>query len=111
MSKELTEQWRNETLERDFYYIVSRSNDMYFCALIDYKTEKHWVKEVLAKVPTYEQFVELTEKVDSLESRLKDAEEALKDFCDDCTLPKCWGCDEDCVGWKALHYFERYGKR
>ena len=23
--------------------------------------------------------------------------------------PKCSGCDEDCAGWKAKEYLERYG--
>lgn len=46
-----------------------------------------------------------------LEQQLKEAEEALKDFCDDCTLLKCGCCDEDCAGWKARQYLERYGIR
>ena len=53
--------------------------------------------------------IELLKKVEQLERRLKDAEEALKDFCEDCTLSKCGGCDEDCAGWKAKEYLERYG--
>ena len=82
MSKELTEEWRNGTLDRGFYYIVSRSNETYLCALIDYKTEKHWVKQVLAPVPTYDQFVELTEKVEGLEKQLNEANDVLKQIAD-----------------------------
>ena len=51
----------------------------------------------------------LFRETERLEKQLKEAEEALKDFCEDCTLSKCGGCDEDCAGWKAKEYLERYG--
>lgn len=69
MSKELTEQWKNGTLEDGDYY-VRREDD----TIIDYYFNDHWewieheqvIKEVLAPVPTYDQFVEITEKVEQL---------------------------------------------
>lgn len=117
MTKTLTKQWRNGTLEQRYYYVKYFLNGQKPFVEIELKNfllDLVKVKdsdkiEVLAPVPDYNQFVELTEKVKKLESRMKDAEEALKDFCDDCTLPKCCGCDEDCAGWKAKEYFERYG--
>lgn len=132
MSKELTEQWRNGTLEDGFYY-VKENNEVFISPC-----SKHYLLsvmndcEVLSKVPTYDQFVELTEKAEEQEwrieeleqqnafecgcnqeyiTRLKEAEEALKDFCDDCTLLKCGCCDEDCAGWKARQYLKKYSKR
>ena len=51
----------------------------------------------------------LFRETERLGKQLKEAEEALKDFCEDCTLSKCGGCDEDCAGWKAKEYLERYG--
>ena len=107
MTKTLTEQWREGTIEYGLYYVrVVGRNDI----TIAHKIEEDLnVKEVIAPVPDYNQFVELTEKVKNLEKRLKEAEESLKDFCEDCTLPKCGVCDEDCAGWKAKEYFEMYG--
>lgn len=62
----LTEQWKNGKLKAGWYYV----ND----GQIDYKYSKHSsvdffvtpnedIKEVLATVPSYDYFVELTEKV------------------------------------------------
>lgn len=100
MSKELTEQWRNGTLKEGLYYIEGKGN--YHIALIrnrycpvltspyceDNVFESEFVP--VAPVPTYEEWVkngtwytekshtELLEKIDELESRLKDAEEVIK---------------------------------
>lgn len=118
MTKTLTEQWRNGTLKGGIYYLLLRDGTTVTDKTVYIVGEKQlrwsyssfdFVKEVLAAVPSYEKFVELTEKVESMEKQLKEAEEALKDFCEDCTLSKCGGCDEDCAGWKAKEYLERYG--
>lgn len=43
------------------------------------------------------------------EEQLKEANEALKEFCAYCLLPKCNGCDKDCEGWKAKEYLKKWG--
>ena len=112
MTKTLTEQWRNGTLEESMYYVKLPEEiiiaNIYQLKQLDLVNDADEI-EVLAAVPSYEKFVELTEKVESMEKQLKEAEKALKDFCEDCTLSKCGGCDEDCAGWKAKEYLERYG--
>lgn len=71
MSKELTEQWRNGTLPDAEYYVKNKSNDVivdYYCELTKSFASvlPFNVKEVLSPVPKYDQFVELTEKVEQL---------------------------------------------
>ena len=119
MSKELTEQYIDGTLPCGFYYFTN-GKDVH-------PVEHHQVKGITAvmgvsvvdKMPTYDQFVGLTEKanlfpqlvkkVEELECQLKEANEALKEFCSDCLLPKCNGCDKDCAGWKAKEYLKKWG--
>lgn len=88
MSKELTEQWRNGTLEDGFYY-VKENNEVFISPC-----SKHYLLsvlndcEVLAPVPTYDQFVELTEKVGELSSengRLKYDNDVLSTVNDELT--------------------------
>ena len=121
MSKQLTEQWRNGTLPDGYYYvkfpedgveIVNTYMLKQLCLVRD--ADK---SEVLDPVPIYDEYKRLQERLEIATKALKEymtfcrhpAEEALKDFCEDCTLPKCGGCDEDCAGWKAKEYLERYG--
>lgn len=75
MSKELTEQLRNGTLEDGLYYALTstfRFNEesvieraingvLYINGVVDFN-----VKEVLAKVPTYDQFSQLLKKIEEL---------------------------------------------
>lgn len=87
MSKELTEQWRNGTLPngKTFWCQDDEGNvaklinirGKFFEWTISEQDDTEQVKEVLAPVPTYDQFVEHTEKVDELENRLKEAETVI----------------------------------
>lgn len=100
-SQHLTEKWRNGTLEEDFYYVKNKS-----ClgVEIDYYNVlhsgiKYWsgcededVEEVLAPVPTYEEWVKngtwytekshnkLIKKVEQLEKQLNEANEVIKKY-------------------------------
>lgn len=68
MSKELTEQWREGTLPAGYYYVVDVEGVK---DLDDFNGENFSlleVKEVLAPVPSCDQFVDLTEKVKELSS-------------------------------------------
>lgn len=95
MSKELTEQWRNGTLEDGDYY-VRREYD----TIIDYYYNNHWewieyeqeVKEVLAPVPDYYHFVELTEKADQFSQLVKKVE-PLEQLLESETLAKQEGVE------------------
>ena len=99
MSKELTEKWKNETLEEGDYYI-RRTDDV----IIDFYYNKHWdwmeyeqgIKEVLEPVPTYEEYQDILqqninqesaietyiEQIKELEERLADADKTIK-MCDE----------------------------
>ena len=85
MSKELTEQWRNGELEKGRYYI----------AIKDRRFVKDWfdgkqfevffsnyIVEVLAPVPDYEQFVELTEKANQFSQMEKKVEAKEQEYID-----------------------------
>lgn len=69
----LTEKWKNGELLEGFYYITDGAEvtiDYYLC---DY-WERHFdsdVQQVLAPVPSYDHFVELTEK-DKENTKLKE---------------------------------------
>lgn len=80
----LTEQWKNGELEEDFYYVKNKS---YLGVEIDYYPVlhggiKYWsgcddedIEEVLAPVPFYDQFVELTEKANQFSQLVKKVDE------------------------------------
>lgn len=127
MSKELTEQWRNETLEEGWYYVLYVDGSDSDC---DYWNGLEWhfdyppVKEVLAPVPTYDQFVELTEKsnqfsqmekkvhilneanmnlknvIGNFAKQLKEAERLLVEL--------HWQVKGDLLQ-RSIDYFEKYG--
>lgn len=126
MTKTLTEKWRKHKLKyKQNYYLFLEDGEEDIQPFIGgfFMSESNEVKEVLATVPDYTEWKQTEEQVQNLqrmveqecskrcelEHRMKEAEEALKDFCDDCTLPKCGDCDEDCTGWKAKQYLVRYG--
>lgn len=90
MIKELTEQWRNGELTLGTYYIVNENGveEIDKTVAIGEFWNNPDLKEVLASVPTYDQFVELTEKADQfsqlvkkvekLEKQLKEAENVIQ---------------------------------
>lgn len=91
MSKELTEQWKNGELKEGWYYLSivpsKKCIDYYYGK--DFERYNEWaITKVLSPVPTYDQFVELTEKakqfsqmvkkVDDLQKQLDIATKALR---------------------------------
>ena len=82
MTKELTEQWKNGTLKTGSYYIRiitgNEKSDYFegkkFCFWSDYEVE-----EVLAPVPSYDHFVELTEKANQFSQMVKKVDELEKE--------------------------------
>ena len=78
MSKELTEKWKNGELDCGWYYIKIYWGAGYD-TIFDYNTAngefadfgKKAVKEVLAPVPSYEDYRELLIKTEQLEKRLE----------------------------------------
>ena len=79
MSKELTEQWKNGTLEAGYYYFKTSTGLVVGFQLKGFKYPYTWcgttiddVSKVLAPVSDYNQFVELTEKVERFEKLLKE---------------------------------------
>lgn len=114
MSKELTEQWRNGTLE-DGYYYVKENNEVFIspCSKGYLKAVVLEDCEVLAQVPTYAEFKdlmsnlqyvdkcrELTEKVEQLEKQLEEAERLLVEL--------HWQVKGDLLQ-RSIDYFEKYG--
>ena len=84
MSKELTEQWRNGTLPFGLYYVKTTYGDIrtdetvYLVGKKRYRwqyTDICCLEEVISPVPTYNQFVELTEKIEELELRKEELEQ------------------------------------
>ena len=73
MTKTLTEQWRNGTLEENMYYVKLPEEiiiaNIYQLKQLDLVNDADEI-EVLAPVPDYNQFVELTEKVKKLEKKV-----------------------------------------
>lgn len=119
MSKELTEQWKNRTLKDGDYYVRREYGTIieHYCndleEWIEYEQD---VKEVLAPVPTYDQFVDISKKVEELKQQLEYAERTLKNIrilmtCDPSDMKEL---DENfCANQLALEtvngYFEKYG--
>lgn len=105
MSKELTEQWRNGWLENGLYYLELKDGRIE----IDYLDGQFFkvffssnIKEVLAPVPAYDQFVEPIKKVYELTQQLAEANKILFNV---------WDCREDREYYAELakSYFEKYG--
>lgn len=131
MSKELTEKWRNGTLKEGAYYILVdkyEQNEPEIDVGICYNSNFEWwiVKEVLAPVPTYEEWVktgtwytekshnELLKKIEKLERRLKEAEKVIKFYADAQPLTeeeKQMSAEKYHLvyGLKANDYLEKYG--
>lgn len=116
MTKTLTEQWREGTLKTGSYYIriitgVEKSDyfeGKKFCFWSDYEVE-----EVLAPVPSYDEYVELLKKLDELKKQLDKAESVLKTIALNLTTDpkdmrvaiKDWCCDQECLNL-VNKYFE-----
>lgn len=105
MSKELTEQWQNGTLEQKYYYVKYFGNGQKPFVEIELKNFLlDLVKlndsdkiEVLAPVPDYNQFSQLVKKVEQLEKQLKEANKIIKKLYKESGNPI--GCD----------YLEKWG--
>ena len=70
MTKTLTEQWREGTLPDGYYYTKGAFDDDIYISHLDYEIEEDKrlpVEEVLAPVPSYEEYKELVSKTDKLE--------------------------------------------
>ena len=89
MSKTLTKKWQNGELEEGFYYVKNKH-----CSgvEIDYyhvlhSGIKYWdgcddedIEEVLASIPSYDQFVGLTEKANQFSQLVKKVDEVDEKF-------------------------------
>lgn len=88
MSKELTEKWRNGTLPENWYYIHLKSDwGGIDCITINYCDEDgvfeeypdEDIKEVVAPVPSYDEYNEFMQKIHILEKQLSSISEQLKE--------------------------------
>lgn len=82
MTKTLTEQWRDGTLSDGFYYMQDYTGMYHYHYLLGVKPDSDFVKcfkEVLAPVPSYEEYVELLKKIDELEKNLAGTEQAVQE--------------------------------
>ena len=86
MSKELTEQWRNGTLEENRYYVKLPKEiiiaNIYQLKQLDLVNDADAI-EVLAAVPDYNKYNQLVSKTYKLKKRLKIAKKALDDILND----------------------------
>lgn len=83
MTKKLTEQWREGTLPEGDYYIKGAFDDDIYISHLDYEIEEDKrlpVEEVLAPVPSYDEYKELTQRV----GRLELDNEVLEDVVQEC---------------------------
>ena len=82
MSKELTEQWRNGTLEAGWYFLEFKNGAILPVNYCGFNREFDFVWDwEISKVlspASYSHFVELTKKVKKLEQQLKEANEILR---------------------------------
>lgn len=123
MNKELTEQWKNGTLEEGWYYLSivpsKKCIDYYYGK--DFERYNEWaITKVLAPVPTYDEWVkegiwytekshnelkkensELVTKCHRLEKQLAIATKALRDYADESSWVDCKTIDDD------FEYIER----
>ena len=89
MKKTLTEQWREGTLNGGYYYLKMKDGNIFIdhTEYIFWAHEIRWetkdssyVKEVLAPVPIYDEYKELTQRV----GRLELDNEVLEDVVQEC---------------------------
>ena len=92
MTKTLTEQWKDGELENGYYYVMVLDNkkDVFMLHLIHghFEYSSSFIKEVLASVPSYEEYRELLDlnvyekdrkKAIGLENKIKRLQEQLKE--------------------------------
>lgn len=81
MTKTLTEQWREGTLPEGLYYTKGAFDDDIYISHFDYEFEEDKrlpVEEVLAPVPSYDEFKRLQEQLDEAIKTTKDQELIIK---------------------------------
>lgn len=92
MTKTLTEQWCEGTLNGGVYYLLLRDGTTVTDQTVYIVGEKQlrwhyssfdFVKEVIAPVPSYDEHMELVSKTEQLEKKLAIATKALKSFIPD----------------------------
>lgn len=111
MTKTLTEQWREGTLAGGDYYIKTTGLGIDKVIINYYEKElKQFdglcdcsISEVLAPVPSYEEYKELLSKTEQLEKRLEIATKALEEYAEIETYD--W-VDSKVVALKALKEME-----
>ena len=83
MTKTLTEQLREGTLPEGYYYTKGAFDDDIYIAHFDYEIEEDKrlpVEEVLAPVPSYDEYKQLVSKTRQLEKKLEIATKALEEL-------------------------------
>lgn len=95
MSKELTEQWQDGTLERGYYYYLTKVGARvigFQCYGLKYPYDYNHntidsVRGVLAPVPTYDKFLEYytgnihwKKECERLQKQLEEANKIIKDY-------------------------------
>ena len=103
MTKTLTEQWKNGELDYGYYYLQTKDGerriDRTTCDIVSSiylwtQTDKNYIQEVLAPVPSYSEFQALKDncefthtrlkgthqKIDQLEKKLEIATNALDEY-------------------------------
>ena len=82
MTKTLTEQWREGTLDGGYYYLKMKDGNVFIdhTEYIFWSHEIRWetkdssyIKEVLSPVPNYEEYKELVRKSDKLDKIMSDS--------------------------------------
>ena len=83
MSKELTEQWRNGTLEENRYYVKLPEEiiiaNIYQLKQLDLVKDSDKI-EVLAAVPSYDEYKRLEERLEIAIKALEEIKEYTKDL-------------------------------
>lgn len=78
MSKELTEQWRNGTLDGGWYFLEFENGSIlpvYYCGLNrEFEFRWDWKISKVLSPASYHHFVELTEKADQFSKLVKKVE-------------------------------------
>lgn len=86
MTKTLTEQWCEGTLERGYYYYKTKADEKvvgYQCSSLKFPYDYNnntidTVKEVLSAVPSYDEYKQLVSKTDELVQKMHILEKRLE---------------------------------
>lgn len=100
--KELTEKWKNGTLPDGLYYVKENDDIRISPCYRYYLLSVLKDCEVLAPVPTYDQFIDVNKKIEALKQQLTEANKILFNV---------WNCKEDREHYAELakSFFEKYG--